>query len=269
VIIGSYVHQGPAVIDWAAAQNRMLCFYDIDTPVTLRLLADGAAEYLLPRQIPLFGLYVSFTGGPTLRLLESRYGARRAEALYCAVDAPAYRPTGAARRWDLGYLGTYSADRQPALERLLLEPARRRPDRRFVVAGPQYPADSAWPENVERIEHLPPAAHPDFYSACGWTLNVTRRDMAAAGWSPSVRLFEATACGTPVLSDAWPGIADVLTPDRELLIVRSCEQVLAALDMPEADRARIGERGRQRTLRQHTGQQRAVELERLLGGLRR
>jgi spore maturation protein CgeB len=261
VIIGSYVHQGIDVIDWAASLAARLCFYDIDTPVTLRLLAAGGAEYLSPRQIPLFDMYLSFTGGPTLRLLEARYGARRAEALYCAVDTVAYQPTGAARRWDLGYLGTYSADRQPALERLLLEPARRLPDCRFVVAGPQYPDDTAWPANVERIEHLPPAAHPDFYTACAWTLNVTRQDMVAAGWSPSVRLFEATACGSPVLSDPWPGIEDVLLPEAELLIVRNTEDVLAALHMADANRVAIGLTGRQRTLRQHAGTHRAAELE--------
>jgi spore maturation protein CgeB len=268
VIIGSYTHQGPQVIDWAAAtRGGMLCFYDIDTPVTLRLLADGGAEYLLPRQIPLFDVYFSFTGGPTLRLLETRYGARHATALYCAVDAQAYRPTGAGRRWDLGYLGTYSPDRQPALEQLLLQPARLLPERRFVVAGPQYPADIAWPANVERIEHLPPAAHPDFYSGCAWTLNVTRQNMVAAGWSPSVRLFEATACGTPVLSDAWPGIEDVLTPGTELLIMRETADVLAALALPERQRAAIGAAGRQRTLREHTGRQRAAELDRWLASI--
>jgi spore maturation protein CgeB len=262
VIVGSYTHQGLQVIDWAAAIcGGALCFYDIDTPVTLGRLASGGAEYLLPRQIPLFDVYFSFTGGPTLQLLETRCGARHTATLYCAVDADAYRPTGARRRWDLSYLGTYSADRQPALERLLLQPARRLPERRFAVVGPQYPADIAWPANVDRIEHLPPAAHPDFYTASAWALNITRQDMAAAGWSPSVRLFEATACGTPVLSDAWVGIEDVLAPGAEVLIARDTDDVLAALKLAEPQRAAIGAAGRQRTLRQHTGTQRAAELE--------
>ncbi len=262
VVIGSYVHDGPAVIDWVAGlRRRGLCFYDIDTPVTVRMLLDGGAAYLRPAQIPVFDLYFSFTGGPTLRLLENRFGARRALPLYCSVDADRYQPTGVERRWDLGYLGTYSADRQPMLERLLLETARRRPSRRFVVAGPQYPADIAWPANVERIDHLPPDAHADFYSACGWTLNVTRQDMVAAGWSPSVRLFEATACGSPVLSDPWDGIGDVLTPGHELLIVRDADDVAECLAMPERRRSAIGIAGRQRTLRFHTGVRRAAELE--------
>jgi spore maturation protein CgeB len=63
------------------------------------------------------------------------------------------------KKWDLSYLGTYSDDRQPTLERLLIEPARRLPHLRFVVAGPQYPVTIDWPANVERIEHCPPADH--------------------------------------------------------------------------------------------------------------
>ena len=266
VIVGSYVHQGSEVIDWLASCRRkgLLCFYDIDTPVTLAQLATGGAEYLLPRNIPAFDIYLSFTGGPTLRFLRDQYDARQTAALYCSVDADRHRPTGIERRWELGYLGTYSADRQPVLERLLVQPARMAPERRFVVAGPQYPATINWPANVERIEHVPPAEHPDFYSACAWTLNVTRRDMVQAGWSSSVRLFEATACGTPVLSDPWAGIEDVLRPNHELMIVNDANEVLAALRMAEPRRAAIATAGREWTLQNHTGERRAAELEQLL-----
>ena len=156
VIVGSYVPEGVAVAravqGWARGTTA---FYDIDTPVTLAKLARGDLEYVSPRVIPGFDIYLSFTGGPTLARIERDYGAPLARALYCSVDEAAYRPTGAAKRWDLSYLGTYSADRQPTLERLLLAPARARADLRFVVAGPQYPADIDWPTNVERIEHLP------------------------------------------------------------------------------------------------------------------
>jgi len=261
VIIGSYMPEGPAVIEWANRHRRhLLCFYDIDTPVTLQRLADGGAAYLTPPLIPLFDLYFSFTGGPTLQLLQDVYHARHAVPLYCSVDPDLYRPTGAARRWDLGYLGTYSPDRQATLDRLLLEPARRLPDRRFVVAGPQYPAEIPWPANVERIEHLPPSAHADFYSSLGWTLNVTRRDMISSGYSPSVRLFEATACGVPVLSDRWAGIEDVLIPLRDILVLDDTAAVVRALTMPEPAREAIASAGRMTTLRHHTGDRRAEEL---------
>lgn len=262
VIIGSYVPDCADLLRWVEVRRRgILGFYDIDTPVTLSRLETGEWDYLAPWMIPYFDLYFSFTGGPTLRRLEQQYGARQAHALYCSVDADAYSPTGAERRWDLGYLGTYSPDRQGALETLLLEPARSLPNKRFVVAGPQYPAEIAWPANVERIEHLPPAEHGDFYSSLGWTLNVTRADMIRAGYSPSVRLFEATACGTPVISDIWPGIETIFAPGRELRLVQTSDEVTAALALPGAQRYAIGMAGRERTLREHTANRRAEELE--------
>jgi len=214
VIVGSYVPEGVAVGRFVQeVAGGVTTFYDIDTPVTLAKLARGDFEYLDPAIIPGYDVYLSFTGGPTLELLEHEYGSPAARALYCSVDPGAYAPTGEPKRWDLSYLGTYSADRQPTLERLLIEPARRRPDLNFVVAGPQYPTDIDWPANVERIDHLPPAEHAAFYSASRWTLNVTRADMIAAGWSPSVRLFEAAACATPIVSDVWEGLSDLLAPD--------------------------------------------------------
>jgi spore maturation protein CgeB len=260
VIVGSYVPDGVAVGHFVQeVAGGVTAFYDIDTPVTLAKLARGDHEYLSPELIPRYDLYLSFTGGPTLDLIESRYGSPAARAFYCSVDAGAYRPTGAATRWDLSYLGTYSPDRQPTLERLLIEPARARPDLAFAVAGPQYPADIDWPANVERIEHLPPADHPDFYSASRWTLNVTRADMIAAGWSPSVRLFEAGACATPIVSDRWEGLADLLTPETEIVLADDAAAVLAALDRPDA--AAIGRAAQARILDQHSAMHRAAELD--------
>ncbi|MGP1355918.1 CgeB family protein [Roseicyclus sp.] len=260
VIVGSYVPEGIALIDRLAALGpRRLCFYDIDTPVTLARLAKGEEEYLARRQIPLFDVYFSFTGGPMLETLRRDWGARRAEALWCAVDSDRYRPTGDAADWDLGYLGTYSSDRQDALKRLLIEPARRLPARRFVVAGPQYPEGIDWPANVERIAHLPPDRHASFYSRQRYTLNVTRKDMAAAGWSPSVRLFEAASCGTPVISDPWPGLHEIF-PDA-VLSAETPEAVVALLEsQPEQDRRAVAARAQRIVAEKHTGMARARDL---------
>jgi spore maturation protein CgeB len=265
VIVGSYVPEGAAVIDRLARLARNLfCFYDIDTPITMQALADGGAAYLRSDQVKLFDLYLSFTAGPALRLLESTYGARLARPLFCAVDPAQHRPTGAARRWDLGYLGTYSPDRQPVVERLLIAPARQRPELRFVVAGPLYPETIDWPANVERIDHLSPADHAVFYASQAWTLNVTRADMRRHGYSPSVRLFEASACGTPILSDDWPGLGDLFLPGRDILVARGPRGVLAALDLSESTREAIAAAGRARTLQRHTADKRAQEFEGLL-----
>jgi len=269
VIVGSYVPDGPAVIEWVNNHRRgLLCFYDIDTPVTLHGLADDTVAYVTRDIIPLFDLYLSFTGGPTLRVLEDVYGARRAVPLYCSVDPALYHPENAPNNWDLGYLGTYSPDRQPVLDRLLLEPARRLPRKRFVVAGPQYPATIEWPRNVERIEHVPPAEHSRFYSSLNWTLNVTRRDMVRRGYSPSVRLFEATACGVPVMSDRWEGIEDVLIPGSSVLLLDSAAEAVRAMELPDEQRKEIGRAGRAMTLRNHTGRHRADQLISYLVGAR-
>lgn len=262
VIIGSYVPEGVAVIDLAHSLSpRMLAYYDIDTPVTLANLSVGDEEFLARRQIPLFDIYFSFAGDRALQKLEDEFGAKRAVPLYCAVDPAQYAATGEALHWDLGYLGTYSPDRQPAIERLLIEPARRLPHFRFVVAGPQYPADIDWPDNVERIDHLPPTEHASFYSRQRFTLNVTRADMIALGHSPSVRLFEAAACGVPIISDRWDGL-DELLPDREaILITDTSDEVVELLQgMSNARRQAIAVNARRIVLEGHTGEARAREL---------
>lgn len=263
VMVGSYVPEGVAVGRFVQQHAKgVTCFYDIDTPVTVARLARGDFEYLTPELIPGYAVYFSFTGGPMLARLESEFGAPRARALYCSVDAASYRPVQVPQRWDLSYLGTFSDDRQPTLERLLIETARRCPDRRFAVAGPQYPATIEWPANVERIEHLAPADHPAFYSASRFTLNVTRADMVAAGWSPSVRLFEAGACAAPIISDRWPGIECLFEPHREIILADTTADVIAALD---EDAAAIGARARRNVLLHHSSQRRAEQLERDLG----
>jgi spore maturation protein CgeB len=263
VIVGSYVPDGVRVAEWVTSTARgRTAFYDIDTPVTLARLGKGTCEYLTRELVPRFDLYLSFTGGPTLARLERDLGAKAARALYCSADPEQYRPEAREPLWDLGYLGTYSADRQPALQALLLEPARRWPDGRFAVAGPQYPADVRWPRNVARMEHLAPPQHASFYNAQRFTLNVTRRDMVEAGWSPSVRLFEAASCGTPIVSDAWAGLEAIFAPGEEILLARSTEEALAIVrDTPEPARRRIGEAARARVLAGHTAAHRARELE--------
>jgi spore maturation protein CgeB len=265
VIVGSYVPEGSAVADVVhRLAGGLTAFYDIDTPITLVGLEAGGTEYISPAQIPRYDLYLSFTGGPTLDRLQKKYAARMARPLYCSVDPDLYYPEPAAGAldFDMGYLGTYSADRQPVLERLMLTAAERWADGRFIVAGPQYPESTQWPRNVERVIHLAPAEHRHFYNRLRFTLNVTRKDMVRAGYSPSVRLFEAAACGTPIVSDTWPGLEHFFTPGSEILLARSADDTLAYLhDLNEADRSSIGRRARERVMHAHTAAHRARELE--------
>jgi spore maturation protein CgeB len=265
VIVGSYVPDGIEVARWVLSQARgVRAFYDIDTPVTLQRLVDGDCDYLSRDLIPEFDLYLSFTGGPTLTRLTRDWGARRAAALYCSVDAGLHRPARARARVDLGYLGTYSADRQPRLEELLIESARRAPARSFVVAGAQYPPHS-WPANVRHVKHLPQSQHVQFYSGQRFTLNLTRDAMIAAGHSPSVRLFEAAACGVPIITDVWAGIDELFVPGREIVLAERSDDVLETLGgFDEKRRRAMAIAARARVLAEHTGERRAAQLDALL-----
>ena len=264
VMIGSYVPEAVRLAQWVLPRTAGLtAFYDIDTPVTLGHLEKGDCEYLSADLVPRFDLYLSFAGGPILERLRTQFGAQRPRPLYCSVDPRDYFPVRAAKRYRLGYLGTYSPDRQPALEKLLLEPARALPRARFCVAGAQYPQDIDWPGNVQRMEHLPPAAHRDFYNSQHFTLNVTRARMVANGYSPSVRLFEAAACEVPIITDEWPGLEELFIPGREVLVARTTADALRFLDRLDGEEASaIARRARDRVLRDHTATVRAMELER-------
>jgi spore maturation protein CgeB len=271
VMVGSFVPDGIAIGEWATeTATGISAFYDIDTPVTLAKLQSGNCDYLSTDLVPAYDLYLSFTGGPVLNRLEEDFAAQRARPLYCSVDPGLYRPSRSAPRWELGYMGTYSVDRQPKLESLLLEPARRLADHRFVVAGAQYPSDIAWPKNVHYIEHLAPDRHAAFYGAQRFTLNVTRADMTELGWSPSVRLFEAAACGTPIISDCWEGIESFFRPGAEIFLARTSREVERILQgTSETTRRKVAAAARERVMKAHTSAHRAIVLERYVSEVRR
>jgi spore maturation protein CgeB len=262
VIVGSYVPQGVEVGEWVIKTAQgVKAFYDIDTPVTMAKLNRQDFEYLTPDLIAKYDLYLSFTGGPLLDFLENNYKSPCARPLYCSVDPDLYYPEKVAKKYNLGYLGTYSQDRQPPLDKLMIHAAKKWRHGNFVVAGPQYPSDIAWPENVERIDHLPPSQHRKFYNSQQFTLNITRADMIKWGFSPSVRLFEAAACGVPIISDYWDGLDTLFQFGEEILISQSSDDTLKYLtSISEEDRAKIGENARNKILSVHTASHRAKEL---------
>jgi spore maturation protein CgeB len=249
------------------SRAELRVFYDLDTPVTLSHVNSGRRVPYVPAEgFRHFDLVLSYTGGRALDELRTRLGARQVAPLYGSVDPDAHRrvPVSSGPRADLSYLGTYAADRQDRLERLFVEPARRRPGRRFVLGGSQYPEDFPWTPNMFYVWHTPPPAHPEFYCSSLLTLNVTRGAMADMGYCPSGRIFEAAACGTPILTDEWEGLSAFYEPGEEILVARSTDDALDALDLSEAELARIAGAARERTLSEHTAACRAEELERLL-----
>lgn len=263
VMVTSYCPDGPAASALACAHARRAVFYDMDTPVTLARLAAGEpVDYLPADGLRHFDLVLSYTGGEALLRLERDLGARRAAPLYGHVDPDAHRPAARDPRYacDLSYLGTYAADRQRSVTELFAEPARRRPARRFLLGGSGYDEHFPWNDNIFFLDHVAPSEHAAFFASSRLTLNVTRRDMAAMGYCPSGRLFEAAACGAPILSDAWEGLELFFEPGREILTAGRTEDALAALDMTDAELSAVARAARERTLEQHTSDRRAGEL---------
>ena len=263
VICASYCPGGSRIVDDILPLNRPLrVFYDLDTPITLHNLEHGDVDYLCRDQISGFDLYLSFTGGRILDELEQRWGARMARPIYGCVDPDVHLrvPARDAFRCVLSYMGTYAADRQQKLDALFLDPVRRRPNERFLLAGSLYPRDHSWPENLRVVEHVAPTEHPELYSSSRLTLNLTRDGMARYGYCPSGRFFEAAACGTPVITDWWDGLETFFIPGEEVFVARTAADVLQILDAGDDDLSRIAWRARERTLGEHTGDDRAIRM---------
>lgn len=264
VVITSYCQDGIAAFELAAAAGRALnVFYDLDTPVTLSTLAaNQSVPYIGPRGLRDFDLVLSFTGGRALALLQSELGARRVAPLHGSVDPAIHYRSEPQPHYacDLSYLGTYSDDRQAALRSLLIVPAEKMPNRRFLLGGAQYPAQFPWQPNIFFVRHLPSDEHPAFFSSSGATLNVTRCAMADLGWCPSGRLFEAAACGTPMISDRWDGIGEFFAPGEEILLAENSDDVMNVFKLDESERLRIGRRAQARALDEHNAAKRAREM---------
>ncbi len=262
VVVGSYTPDGARISDDLLELGKpQHVFYDLDTPITLSRLTEGPLDYLRRDQISEFDLYLSFTGGELLPRLEEQFGARMARPLYGCVDPDLYHRVSPCEdfRCALSYVGTYAPDRQAKLDDFFLEPARRRTDLRFLLAGSLYPFDWSWPENVRRCEHVAPDQHSALYSSSSATLNITRQEMAASGYCPSGRFFEAAACGTPILTDAWQGLDSFFDVRHELHVVRTSADVLSLLSLAPGELQDAADRARCRTLEEHTGERRAAE----------
>jgi len=266
-IVTSYCPDAVAASELIWCSPAIRVFYDLDSPVTLTRLRTGeSVPYIHPDGLQEFDLVLSFTGGSALDALRLELGAKEVSPLYGSVDPSVHRRVAPNEcyRAALSYLGTYSQDRQRSLQDLFIEPARRAPHARFVMGGAQYPAEFPWAPNIFFVQHLPPVEHPSFFSSSRLTLNVTRAAMREMGWCPSGRLFEAAACGVPIVSDWWEGLDDFFTRDSEILIASSCDDVLAALELEDAQLDRIANAAHERVLAEHTGAQRARQFEELM-----
>jgi spore maturation protein CgeB len=266
-VITSYCPDGIDATELvASASVNLSVFYDLDTPVTLEALQNGEQlAYIGPRKLSDFDLVLSYTGGAALTALREQLEARRVAPLFGSVDSSVHHPAPArdAYHGDLSYLGTYAPDRQQVLDRLFLQVAAKSPKRRFVVGGSKYPNDFLWQPNIWYVQHVAPSAHASFFCSSRLTLNVTRGAMARMGYCPSGRIFEAAACGVAIVSDEWAGLETFFEPEVEILVARDTGDVIAAMQLSDAELARIARAGQQRVLESHTAAHRAFELERI------
>jgi spore maturation protein CgeB len=254
------------------SRARLRCFYDVDTPATLANRETSVGE----RGLRDYDIVLSRMGGHALVALERVLGAPVTAALYPCVDPDlggrvgwGHEPTA---QHALSYLDPYAPDRAYGLETLLIEPARRRPGQSFLIGGVGYPESivpATWAHNVHLVGDVAPEDRAAFYAAASVTLHVSRPSHGELGYCPSARLFEAAACGAPVLSDDWEGIDQFFAPGEEILIARDTEEALDAIGRPAAELRAIARRARVRTLDQHTAAHRAAELERILAACSR
>jgi spore maturation protein CgeB len=269
-MVTSFCPDGIAASDLILGSRVALrVFYDLDTPVTLAKLEAGEQlSWIGPRGLTDFDLVLSYTGGRALDELQRRLGARAVAPLYGSVDPEVHKPASPMPEFacDLSYLGTYAEDRQTAVERLLIEPARREPLYRFLIGGSMYPQEFPWTDNIFFVRHIPPFLHSAFYSSSRLTLNLTRQPMAEMGWCPSGRLFEAAACGVPIVSDWWEGFDHFYTPRSEIMVCHTADDVISALGETDGTLHEIAARAQERTLDCHTAAHRSRELVRLLEG---
>jgi spore maturation protein CgeB len=249
--------------------NVFSIFYDLDTPVTLSVLGhQGTVNYIPSYGLKPFDLVLSYTGGKALCELQTHLGAKRVAPLYGSVDPDTHHRVGTDQRFlsDFSYLGTYAADRQQQLEELFLKPASQLPEKKFCIGGALYPPDFPWTGNTYFVRHVAPPEHPAFYSSSKLTLNVTRGVMAQMGYCPSGRLFEAAACGTPVVSDWWEGLDHFFEPGKEILIAKSSVDAVHALALDPGELQSVSRASQERTLAEHTASHRAAQLISLIEG---
>ena len=269
-IVTSYCRDAVAASELVWSSSALRLFYDLDAPVILARMRGGqAVPYIHPDGLSEFHIVLSFTGGRALDALRHELGARAAAPLYGSVDPDVHRPTARVRayRGALSYLGTYSPDRQETLADLFIQPAKDLPNERFVIAGAQYPPDFPWTPNIFFVQHLPPREHPAFFCSSRLTLNVTRAAMREMGWCPSGRLFEAAACGVPIIGDWWEGLDEFFTPSSEIVVASHAQETVDALALSDAELERMASAARKRVLTEHTAKQRARDFEDIIAGV--
>jgi spore maturation protein CgeB len=255
-----------AVLDLGAPTT---IFWDVDAPATLARMEADAADPLRAR-IADFDLVLTYGGGDPVVRRYRALGARDCVCVYNALDPATHHPVvpRAALRADLSFLGNRLPDRETRVEEFFFDPATGSPHHRFLLGGSGWDDRAHDLRNVRYLGHVPTRLHNALNCSALSVLNVSRDSMAANGFSPATRVFEAAGAGACVITDAWEGIELFLEPDAEVLVARDGEEVCELLSELEPLCARrIGRAARARVLAGHTYMDRAAQVEALLTGV--
>jgi len=248
-----------------ARPGAVRAFMDVDAPATLAAIRADPADPMRQALLDL-DLVLTYGGGPPVVDAYTALGARQCVPIYNALDSATHHPVAAKPefRADLAFLANRLPDREARVEAFFLDAATRLPDQAFLLGGNGWDG-KPMPGNVRAIGHVGTAEHNAFNCSSLAVLNVARDSMAAVGFSPATRVFEAAGAGACLITDEWEGIELFLQPGAEVLVARDGADVAEHLRTLTPSRARaIGDAARARVLAGHTYQQRAVILDRLL-----
>lgn len=268
VIKHSGIGADDALLEQLVAQMnvaRPTFFWDVDSPATLARMRDQCNDPFRD-MVPRYEGVLSYGGGPACREGYLQFGARAYHNVYNALDPETHHPVepDPELKCDVLFLGNRLPDREARVEELFLYAAKLAPDRSFVLGGEGW-GDKALPANVRWIGHVPTGDHNRANCSAGMVMNINRTSMAVSGYSPPTRVFEVAGAGACMLCDDWPGIDDCFEPAKEILVVRTAQDVVEALRKHDASaRRQIGEAFRARAMREHTYKQRAELVEAVL-----
>jgi spore maturation protein CgeB len=266
-VFDSLLEEG--VLDLQGPGTQVI-YWDVDAPATLDRLREDPGDPLLPL-IPRYDLVLTYGGGPPVISAFLALGARDCIPVYNALDTATHHPVPAEARFaaDLVFLGNRLPDREARVQSFFLDPAARLPRRQFLLGGNGW-GDKPMPANVRYLGHVYTGEHNVLNSSATAVLNINRESMARYGFSPPTRVFEAAGAGACLLSDDWTGIENFLEPGSEVLSAANGEEVASHLEALPPERARaIGRAAYRRVLAEHTYDQRAALVDRLLRGVDR
>ena len=248
-----------------ARPDALRIFWDVDAAATLDEMA-GQADHPTRRALPALDLVLTYGGGPPVIAAYEAMGATSCIPVYNALDPDTHFPVPADPRFsaDLAFLGNRLPDREARVEEFFLRPAAQLPEKRFLIGGNGW--DSyALPENVRHLGHVYTSEHNAFNGTPLAVINIARESMAAMGYSPATRVFEAAGGGACLITDAWEGIEQFLEPDREVLVARDGQDVADIIARLTPERAaEIGRAGRARILKDHVYALRAEQVDGIL-----